>query len=99
MRTGVAEQASWRTSDKAPWWLRSTRYNEPNGDYHANCYLDLWHAPANENSVTFNDWNCKYYSKSYYCQLANVPKKVTTTTASPPWRVCCTEQIAKCLSC
>ena len=54
MNSGNANQKSWVTQDQAPWWLRSTTYSEPNGDYHANCYLDLWHTPKNENSVTWN---------------------------------------------
>jgi len=69
----------------SPWWLRKSTYNEPNGDYHANCYLDLWHAPANENSVTFNDGNCNYHSKSYYCQT--VKSKKSKTTTHPPWKI------------
>merc|ERR1719387_2531474 len=72
MNSKNKHQKTWRTSDGAAWWLRSTRYNEPNGDYQANCYLDLWHNPKNADSVTFNDWNCKYHSKSYYCQAKKV---------------------------
>jgi hypothetical protein len=86
MNSGTTAQATWRTSDGAAWWLRSSRYNEPNGDYHANCYLDLWHNPANENSVTFNDGSCSYRSKSYYCQAAKGSKKKYVTTP-PPWRM------------
>lgn len=61
-------QGTWRTSDGSAWWLRSTRYTEPNGDYTANCYLDLWKTPVNENSVMFNDHRCKANSNAYYCQ-------------------------------
>jgi len=75
MNSENTNQKSWTTADGAPWWLRSTRYNEPNGDYHANCYLDLWHTPKNEDSVTWNDGNCNYHSKSYYCQLSTVSLK------------------------
>jgi len=75
MNAGNNNQKSWVTADAAPWWLRSTRYNEPNGDYHANCYLDLWQTPKNEDSVTWNDGNCNYHSKSYFCQLATVSLK------------------------
>merc|ERR1719272_729694 len=70
MKSNTAAQATWRTADGAPWWLRSSRYNEPNGDYSANCYLDLWRSPTNENSVTYNDGRCNYHASSYYCQLA-----------------------------
>jgi len=75
MNSGNAAQKSWVTADQSPWWLRSARYSEPNGDYHANCYLDLWHAPKNSNSVTFNDGSCNYHAKSYYCQLFKVSLK------------------------
>jgi len=68
MRSTQAQQATWKTSDGSPWWLRSTRYNEPNGDYTANCFLNLWHNPASPDTVTFNDGRCNYYSRSYYCQ-------------------------------
>jgi hypothetical protein len=69
-------QETWTTSDGSPWWLRSTRYSEPNGDYSANCFLDLWHGkPRNENEVIFNDHKCNYHSKSYYCQPVHVPLK------------------------
>jgi len=69
MNSGNRNQKTWRTGDGSPWWLRSTRYNEPNGDYHANCYLDLWHTPRNPNTITWNDGSCGYHSKSYYCQV------------------------------
>jgi len=61
-------QMTWRTSDGSPWWLRSSRYTEPNGDYSANCYLGLTKTPANENSIMFNDHRCKHNSNAYYCQ-------------------------------
>jgi len=80
MNSGVAAQATWGTSDGSPWWLRSTSYSQPNGDYTANCYLDLWHAPANENSVVFDDGNCNFHARSYYCQSL---KTTTTTTTTP----------------
>jgi len=69
MKSSTPKQATWRTSDGSPWWLRSTPYGEPNGDYKANCYLDLWRTPHNsENNIQFNDWNCNYHARSYYCQ-------------------------------
>jgi len=86
MNSGNAAQGTWHTADGSPWWLRKTTYNEPNGDYSANCYLDLWHNPPNENSVTWNDGNCNYHAKSYYCQSVKA-KKNPVTTSLPPWRV------------
>jgi len=68
MNFGEPAQRTWRTADGSPWWLRSTKYTEPSGDYLANCYMDLWHTPVNENGVTFNDNKCSSYSNSYYCQ-------------------------------
>jgi len=76
-------QATWRTSDGSPWWLRSSKYSEPNGDYHANCYMDL-RTIANENSVTFDDKNCKYNSNSYYCQPAKTKLKPRAPAPPPP---------------
>ena len=75
MNSKNAHQATWRTRDGSAWWLRSTRYNEPNGDYNANCFLDLWRTPANENAVTWNDGRCNYRSNSYYCQPNGKKKK------------------------
>lgn len=68
MNFETPEQASWRTQDGSPWWLRSTLYSEPNGDYTANCYMDLWKNPNSEDSITFNDGKCNYNSNAYYCQ-------------------------------
>jgi len=68
MNFEVPEQATWRTQDGSPWWLRSTKYSEPNGDYKANCYMDLWHNPNNADSITFNDKDCRANSDAYYCQ-------------------------------
>merc|ERR1719478_1587105 len=62
--------SSWRTTDGSPWWLRDDTYDQPNGDYEANCYMDLWHNPPNADSITFDDNNCEYHSNAYYCQTA-----------------------------
>jgi len=86
MNSGSNAQSTCKTEDGSPWWLRSSRYNEPNGDYTANCYLDLWHNPSNGNSVTWNDGSCNYHSKSYYCQTVKTRKKVVKTTL-PPWKI------------
>merc|ERR1712072_543499 len=72
MKSGVSQQNSWRTRDGSPWWLRDARYNEPNGDYHANCYLHIY--DVNPNNVRFNDGNCNYYSTEYLCQKVWKPK-------------------------
>jgi len=85
MNSHVAAQYSWKTSDGAPWWLRSTRNNEPNGDYQANCYMDMWNA-RDENDVTFNDGNCAYHAKSYYCQSMQISTR--PKAGSPRGCVC-----------
>eukprot|EP00662_Eupelagonemidae_sp_cell21_P057833 gene57833-biopygen25316 len=41
MNSDEPTQSAWRTTDGNPWWLRSTGFTEPNGNYHANCYLDI----------------------------------------------------------
>merc|ERR1712019_73783 len=61
MRSSTAQQGAWRTKDGSAWWLRDARYNEPNGDYHANCYLHIY-------DVNPNDGSCSYYSTEYLCQ-------------------------------
>lgn len=68
MNFETPKQATWRTQDGSPWWLRSTKYMEPSGDYKANCYMDLKKTPSNPDSVTFNDADCGYSSNAYYCQ-------------------------------
>jgi len=92
MNSANKAQQSWKTQDDSPWWLRSTRYNEPNGDYHANCFLDLWHTPRNSNSVTWNDGSCSYHAKSYYCQLALV--SLTPKKGSPRGCMCSKIELA-----
>merc|ERR1711934_234098 len=80
MKSTVAQQKVWRTQDGSAWWLRDSKYNEPSGDYHANCYLHV--SNVNPNDVRFNDANCAHYSSAYLCQ----PKKGTgppKTTKKP----------------
>merc|ERR1712222_130798 len=79
MKSSVAQQKPWKTKDGSAWWLRDAKYNEPNGDYHANCYLHVY--DVNPNNVRFNDGSCGYYSTEYLCQ----PK---STTPPPPTMKC-----------
>jgi len=81
MKSDSPEQATWHTSDGSPWWLRDSSYSQPSGDYSANCYMDLWHAPPNEDAVTFDDHDCTYHSRSYYCQPILTTSTTTTTVA------------------
>merc|ERR1712019_267374 len=69
----------WKTTDGSNWWLRDGRYNEPNGDYHANCYLHIY--DVNPNNVRFNDGNCNYCSTEYMCQKISKTAKTKTVVA------------------
>jgi hypothetical protein len=62
----VDSQPSWRTTDGADWFMRSTPYHEPNGDYTANCYLHIKN--ADPDNLRFNDGRCTYSSQDYMCQ-------------------------------
>ena len=66
MKSTVSQQSSWKTTDCSAWWLRDTKYTEPNGDYHANCYLSV--SEVDPDDVQFNDINCGSSSEDYLCQ-------------------------------
>jgi len=68
MNSKSPAQMTWRTSDGSPWWLRSSKYHEPAPNYMANCYMDLFQPPPNENAILFRTKKCKYFSNAYYCQ-------------------------------
>jgi len=100
MNSHVPQQATWKTSDGSAWWLRSSLYSQPNGpeewpegrakpngDYQANCYMDLWRLPSNENTIQFNDQKCNYRSRSYYCQPVKPKPKPPAPPAPPPPRM------------
>merc|ERR1719247_2464494 len=84
MRSDVPAQAEWRTSDGSAWWLRESAYSQPNGDYTANCYLEMTHTPENENSIVFDDDTCNAHSRSYYCQSLKTTTTTTTTVEPIP---------------
>jgi len=84
MKSSSPQQATWKTSDGSPWWLRSTVYSEPNGDYKANCYLDLWRTPTSADTIQFNDGNCHYNARSYYCQPSATKKQKAKPSPPPP---------------
>ena len=66
MKSTVSEQSSWKTSDGSAWWFRDSKYNQPEGNYHANCYLSV--QGVDPNNVIFDDNNCGYSSTDYLCQ-------------------------------
>jgi len=74
MNSENPHQATWKTADESHWYLRKDTMienKEPNADYTATCYMDLFHAPENEEDVKFRAKKCDYHSNSYYCQPAN----------------------------
>merc|ERR1719174_2767332 len=86
MKSSEAGQASWTTTDGSAWWLRDAqdvKYNEPSGNYHANCYLYVYNVyPDN---VGFTDAECHPYSTEYLCQKAlKVAPAAATTNATVP---------------
>jgi hypothetical protein len=69
-----AVNGGWRAHDGGNFWVRSTPMSEPNGDYHANCYLGLWNdgsLDANMGGISFNDGNCNYNSGTQYLCSTN----------------------------
>ena len=68
--TGCAMNSSgcsdWRVGDGGSWWLRSSTYSEPNGDYTAYCWLGT-RSVASSSNITYNDGNCIYSGSSYIC--------------------------------
>jgi len=91
MNSNNSDQQSWVTSDGSAWWLRNSTYDPStaqnlDGDYQANCFLDLKEDPEDADSVTFNDQNCDYHSKSYYCQA--VQQNLDPKVGSPTGCVC-----------
>ncbi|CAL1147383.1 unnamed protein product [Cladocopium goreaui] len=53
-------QSMWKTLDSSAWWLRASKYGEPNGDYIANCFLGL-NPPTDANAIAFNESFCLVY--------------------------------------
>ena len=101
MKSGVGQQGSWRTTDGSAWWLRDAKYNEPNGDYHANCYLHVY--DVNPNNVRFNDGSCAYSTTDYLCQKAKLPRAYFQAVSLPSRRTvfglmfgCCLRGLVWC---
>jgi len=86
MKSSSPQQATWKTSDASPWWLRNSVYSEPNGDYTANCYLDLWRTPTSADTIQFNDGRCSYHARSYFCQPKRKPAPKPKPVPPPPKR-------------
>ena len=66
MNSGVPERSGWVTTDGRQWWLRDSPWNQPSGNYEANCYLAL--QTTTPTDVQFDDWDCNWHSTDYLCQ-------------------------------
>ena len=77
MKSDVPQQGSWSTTDGSAWWLRDTKYIEPNGDYSANCYLEF--TDMNPEEVKFNYRDCNAGSSDYLCQPIDISKWLLLT--------------------
>ena len=66
MNSNAPQQSSWKTKDGSAWWLRDTKFNQPDGDYKANCYLSIDNVDPVD--VRMNDHKCDIRSSDYLCQ-------------------------------
>ena len=58
---------NWVSIDAGAWWARDTAYSEPNGDYTAGCWLNIYGVDGN-GDLQFNDYNCNNATgDSYVC--------------------------------
>ena len=84
-----------------PWFIRSTSYSEPNGDYDAYCWLYIYHWQENQ-GWAFNDESCNACSTHYLCstnEWATQPpttSPVPTVTPVPTDAPCCPEEFNDC---
>lgn len=65
MTSDTVPPGTWEALDGREWWLRSTPYSEPNGDYTADCWLGMLRWSADD--IRFNDGSCGYATTKYVC--------------------------------
>ena len=56
---------TWRATDGGKWWLRSTNYDEANGNYHGDCYLGgIPHRGwgGNASAIRFHGNACDFFT-------------------------------------
>ena len=65
-----------------PWFMRSTAYSEPNGDYTESCWLDIY---SWEDGVgwEFNDESCNACSDTYLCSSNGAGSAPTSAPTAP----------------
>ena len=65
---------SWRVPDGGKWWLRDNNHSEPNGDYAADGYLNMYGGSRNNlknlSNIGFNDGGA-YSIGNYYLLSTN----------------------------
>jgi len=66
MNSANSGAAAWHTSDGSPFWLREAAWGQPDGNFNANCFLDIYN--LNPEDMGFDDNNCHPHSSSYLCQ-------------------------------
>ena len=74
------EEIVWQSVAGDPWFMRSSPYSEPNGDYVAGCWLIVqeW----SEEGFVFNDQDCEVCSTDYFCSTNGVG--TSAPSMSPP---------------
>ena len=70
MNSEAMTPGGYRSLDGGPWWLRATPFSEPNGDYHANCWLDRSDLGSSDD-IRFNDGNCGAWTGGKYVCSTN----------------------------
>lgn len=68
----AAAGGDWHAIDNGDFWVRDTKYGEPNGDYHAGCWLGYYGFDL-EAGTGYNDGNCGYYTSKYLCMSVDDP--------------------------
>ena len=71
--------------DDEPWFMRSAWYNEPNGNYQADCWLTTTWREGWEEGVGFrlDDNQCNICSASYLCSTTQVERLRDEPTPAP----------------
>ena len=79
MEYSYSEKArAWKAVDGGSWWLRDTKYGEPIGDYHANCWLGMSCHTCND--YAFNDMSCGYSTTKYLCSTNDKDDQLKSQT-------------------
>ena len=69
MNSGVMPENGYKALDGGEWWIRDTKYGEPNGDYTKGDWLGIQN--VENHPFTFNDITAGYKTNSYICSDNN----------------------------